>query len=142
MNKDNYFACKRCGVKSIESPDCIDGMCGQCNDEYYLEKVKNELDSFPLDIGDKQYLYALNVYIDDYEEPIVTEDYILVRVDEHIKKTLSVLLELCQLDIWQEIIENIKYLFATNITLNFERIECYLHNRFSESCEFSRSVIM
>ncbi len=142
MDRDNYFTCKQCGVYGLKSPLYKDNMCDQCNRECYSEKVKNELDSFPLYIGNKHYLHALNVYIDDYEEPITTEDYVLIKVDKHIKTSLGKLLELCKLDIRQEVIESIKYLYATDITINFERVECHLHNRFSESCEFSRSVTM
>ena len=108
-----------------------------------MEKIRGELDRLPLDIGSKNFLYSLSVCIDDYEAPIAEQDYTLIKIDENIKTTLNTLLELVSLDIRQEVIDNSEYLFATDLPLDFERIECHLHNRFSEeSCEFSRSVIM
>ena len=142
MIESRYFVCKRCGIEGVKSPLHKDGMCDPCNRVFYMEKVKNELDSFPLDIGNKHFLYALNVSIDDYEEPIATESYTLIKIDEHIKQALINLLELANLDIRQEVIDSSEYLFATDAALDFERIECHLHNRFSESCERSRSFVM
>lgn len=143
MNENNYFVCKRCGIKGVKSPLYKDEMCEPCNRIFYMEKIRDELDKFPLDIGNKHFLYALNVSIDDYEEPITTEDCTLIKIDESIKQALNNLLELVSLDIRQEVIDSSEYLFATDATLDFERIECHLHNRFSEeSCEFSRSAIL
>lgn len=108
-----------------------------------MEKIKHELGKLPLCIGDKSFLYALNICIDDYEEPITGKDYILIKVDEGIKRSLDKLLELVNLDIRQEVVDNSEYLFATNVPLDFERVECHLHNKISEeSCEFSRSAIL
>lgn len=107
------------------------------------EKIRDELDKLPPDVRSKNFLYALNVCIYDYEEPIATEDYTLIKIDKRIKQALNSLLELVSLDIRQDIIDNSKYLLATDASLNTERGECHLHNRFSgESCEFSRSAIM
>ncbi|MCG8385231.1 MAG: FRG domain-containing protein [Cytophagales bacterium] len=106
-------------------------------------KIRDELYKLPSDVGSKNFLYTLNVFINDYEGLIETEDYTLIKIDEHIKQSLNNLLELVSLDIRQDIIDNSKYLLATDACLNRERVECHLHNRFSgESCEFSRSAIM
>ncbi len=141
FNEHRNFICKRCGVKKSKSPLYKDGMCDTCNNICHAEKFRAELDSISPDIGEKHFVYALNVHIDDYTTPILTEDYILIKIDDDIRKHLSNLLDIVGLDVKQDVTVHSKYLLATNFHLNFERVECHLHNRFSTSCEFSRSAI-
>lgn len=142
MNRNDYFVCKRCGINTMKSRLHKNEMCDSCNQKYEAEKFTNELTKFPFNTVDKSFLYVMNVNIHDYEKSIISKDYILIKVNEDVKGILSKILELVRVDIRQEILENSKYLFITDILLDFERIECHLHNRFNkESCKFSRSVI-
>ena len=143
MNEIEYFVCERCGMRSIKSALCKDGMCHPCNSKWTAEKIVNELNKFPFKIGQKNFFYVMNISLSDYERPIVTKDYVFIKVDEEMKNVLNVILSLVELDIKNDVIMNSKYLFATDNLLDFERIECHLHNRFStQSCELSKSVIL
>ena len=143
MHREGYFVCRRCGIEGTKSPLHKDSMCDPCRMSLLMESYKGELEKLPRGAGRKSFLYTLSVCIDDYKSPITNDEYVLVRVDESNKKVLQNLLEMVNLDIRQDAIEKYEYLLATDVLLDFERVECHLHNRFSgASSGFSRSFIV
>ena len=135
------FLCKRCGKLDPTQENLPSGICYVCDSEIHNEKFRTALDSISTDIGNKQ-VYALDVQIEDYETPIFKENYILIKVDDNIRKHLGNLLDIILREEKELIIGGCKYLLATNVFLDHERVACHLHNKFSNSCGFSRPVIL
>lgn len=142
MSGVEYFICKRCGIRKMKSPLFKDGMCDSCNNQFHAEQFRRELEKMPSEIATKYRLYLMNVNIHDYTKPVICEDYVLIKVDGKIREAINNILTLVSLGEREQIIPRAKYLFATNIMLDYERVECHLHNvSNSSSCEFSRVFI-
>lgn len=117
-------------------------MCDPCSHAVYTEQVQKALETLPYGAGKKQFLYVLDVDLPEYDSPIATDDYLLIKVDGQPLSVLSELLELCNLDNRHDVIGNAKYLLATDASLDLDRVECHLHNRFGEELGgFVRSVL-
>ena len=141
-NVSHYFVCDRCGNVKLASPLHKDNICDECRRIIDGEKFRLELDGISPDIGNKHFVYVLNVNLVDGAVFLFQKDYILIKIDDGIREHLSELLKIVGLDIKQEVTAHSKYILATNLHLDCERAECHLHNKFSKSCEFSRSVIL
>lgn len=142
MSRIEYFNCKRCGIHEMKPPLHKDGMCDSCNRQLHAEKFRRELDKIQSEIATKYSLYILSVDIHDYTKPIICDDYVLIKVDDEIREAIDNILALVSLKEREQIIPDAKYLFATNVMLDYERVECYLHNVSNTfTCEFSRVFI-
>lgn len=142
MNEIEYFICKRCGIRKMKSPLHKDGMCDSCNRQLHVEKFKQELDRMPSEMATKYHLHILNVNIQDYTEPVICEDYVLIKVDDEIREAIDNILALVSLKEREQIIPGAKFLVVTNVILDQERANYHLYNVSNTfSCEFSRVFI-
>ena len=128
--------------KSGESPFFRDTIRNPFSRLSYERRVKKALDSFPNDAGKKYFLYVLNVDVSDYDGPITTDEYVFNEFDDQSLSALHDLLEVCDLDIRKEVAKNAKYLLATDLSLDMDRVERHLQDEFGKDLTGpTRSVI-
>lgn len=128
--------------KSGESPFFRDTLKNPFSRLSYERRVEKALGSLPNDAGKKQFLYVLNVDVSDYDGPIATEEYVFNEVDDKSLSALGDLLEVCDLDIRKEVAMNAKYLLATDLYLDLDRVERHLRDKFGDDLSGSpKSVI-
>ena len=128
--------------KSGESPFFRDTIRNPFSRLSYERRVEKALASLPNDAGRKYFLYVLNVDVSDYDGPIAKEEYVFNEVDDQSLSALRDLLEVCDLDIRNEVAKNAKYLLATDFSLDLDRVERHLQDKFGEDLTGpTRSVI-
>ena len=118
--------------KGGESPFFRDTIRNPFSKLSYERRVEKALDSLPNGSGRKLFLYVLNVNLLDYDEPIITDEYVLNKFDDQSLSAIHVLLEVCDLDIRKDIIKNAKFFLATDRHLDLDHVEQYLQDRFCE----------
>lgn len=127
--------------KSGESPFFRDTLKNPFSRLSYARRVEKVLDLLPNGAGKKHFLYVLNVVVSDYDGPITTGEYVFNQFDEQSLSALHDLLEVCDLDVRKEVAKNAKYLLATDRSLDLDRVEGHLQDRFDDIAESSKSVI-
>ncbi len=128
--------------RSGESPFLRDTMRNPFSKLSYERRVEKALGSLPNGAGNKHFLYVLNVDVSDYEGPITTDEYVFTEFDDQSLSALHDLLEVCDMDVRREVAKNAKYLLATDRSLDLDRVERHLQDRFGEDLAGSpRSVI-
>lgn len=109
----------------------------------YARRVEKALGTLPNDAGNKQFLYVLNVHVSDYGGPIATDEYVFNELDDQSLSALRDLLEVCDLNIRNEVVKNAKYLLATDSYLNLDCVERHLQDRFGDDLAGStRSILL
>ena len=98
----------------------------------YERRVEKALGSFPNDAGEKHFLYVLNVNVSDYNGPITTDEYVFNEFDAESLSAFHDLLEVCNLDIRNQVAKHAKYLLATNFPLDLDRVERHLQHEFGD----------
>lgn len=108
----------------------------------YKRRVEKALGSLPNGAGKKHFLYVLNVHVSDYDEPIITDEYVFTEFDDQSLSALHDLLEVCNLDIRKGVAKNAKFLLATDRSLELDRVEHHLQDRFGKGLtETPRSIL-
>jgi RES domain-containing protein len=118
--------------KSGESPFFRDTIRNPFSQLAYERRVEKALGSLPNNAGKKQFLYVLNVDVSDYDGPIVTDEYVFNEFNDQSLSALHDLLEVCNLDVRKGITKNAKYFLATDRSLELDRVECHLQDKFGE----------
>ena len=104
--------------------------------------IKECIEKIHPKIFDFDQLILLDVNIKDYSDNIITEDYMLLHVDEKIRNVLNNLRNAFNfdLDAGEEFTSKSKYIFAKKHEAGFDfsgRVVGYLNNRFGNSLFFS-----
>ncbi len=128
--------------KSGESPFFRDTLRNPFSRLAYERRVVKALSTLPNDAGKKQFLYVLNVDVSDYDKPIATKEYVFNEVDDNSLSALRDLLEVCNMDIRNEVAKNAKYLLATDFYLDLDRVERHLQGRFDKNLSGSPKSII
>ncbi len=129
--------------KSGESPFFRDTIRDPFSRLSYARRVEKALSTLPNDAGKKQFLYVLNVHVSDYDGPIAMDEYVFNKFDNQSLSALRDLLEVCDLDIRNEVIKNAKFLLATDSYLDLDCVERHLNDRFGEDPDrLVRSVLL
>lgn len=134
---DNY------SLESGRSPFYRDTIRDPFSRLSYARRVEKALGTLPDNAGKKQFLYVLNVHVPDYDGPITTDEYVFNELDEQSLSALRDLLEVCNMDIRNEVVKNAKYLLATDLSLDLKCVESHLNDEFGEGLEgLARSILL